>query len=88
MHVPKLPQFPTGYHPKTRLKNHFEKLHNCALQGTPPKPCELSKMTVCRGYNMCESKVMYPLQIWALQCPSKEKSNSSKSSAAAFRTIP
>ena len=71
---------------KRGLKNHFEKLHNCALQGTPLKSRELSKMTVCRGYHMCQSKFMHPFQIWALQCPSEEKSNSSMSSAGAFQT--
>ena len=75
-----------GTTPKRGLKNHFEKLHNCALQGTPLKSRELSKMTVCRGYHMCQSKFMYPFQIWALQCPSKEKSNSSISSGGAFQT--
>ena len=76
----------TGTTPKRGLKNHFEKLHNCALQGTPLKSRELSKMAVCRGYHMCHSKFMYPFQIWALQCPSNEKSNSSISSAGAFQT--
>ena len=75
-----------GTTPKRGLKNHFGKLHNCALQGTQRKTCELSKMTVCRGYYMCQSKVMYSFQIWALQCPCKEKSNSSMSSAFAFQT--
>ena len=60
-----------GTTPKRGVKNHFEKLHNCALQGRPGKTCELSKMTVCRGYYMCQSKVIYTLQIWALQCPSE-----------------
>ena len=75
-----------GTTPKRGLKNHFGKLHNCALQGTPLKACELSKMTVCRGYQMCQSKVMYSFQIWALQCPCEEKSNCSMSSAGAFQT--
>ena len=75
-----------GTTPKRGLKNHFEKLHNCALQGTPLKACESSKMTVCRGYHMCQSKFMYSFQIWALQCPSEEKSNCSMSSAGAFQT--
>ena len=75
-----------GTTPKRGLKNHFGKLHNCALQGTPRKTCELSKMTVCRRYYMCQSKVMYSFQIWALQCPCQEKSNCSMSSAGAFQT--
>ena len=75
-----------GTTPKRGPKNHFEKLHNCALQATPLKASELSKMIVCRGYHMCQSKFMYFFQIWALQCPSEEKSNCSMSSAGAFQT--
>ena len=77
-----------GTTPKQGLKNHFGKLRNCALQRTPPKTCELSKMTMCRGYYRCQLKVMYSLQMWALQCPCEEKSNCSKSSAGAFQTTP
>ena len=54
-HVPKLPHFPNGYLPKTGLKNHFEKLHNCALQGTPQKPVNCPKW-LCVGGTTCDSQ--------------------------------